>query len=207
MTINGNIEIHCNFDMTTRVFWYQNTACFHLVFPPDQNSRHHLLPGHFMNYQWVWEIHLNTTIRLSSLLTLISGDAFQNWNCKHSRKQRTSLSAVCVPTGLLNYIKHWNARSSKKVFSKKAKYRLYNNFSPSNLYEKESFFIHYTLSSLFEKPCSEKCRLYSFLAKFFLNWITAATIYYEEEPGNSISMLKLERNTKIEKKKPHNSIF
>ena len=125
------------------------------------------------------------------------------------RKQRTSLSAVCVPTGLLNYIKHWNARSSKKVFSKKAKYRLYDNFSPSNLYdyEKESFFIHYTLSSLFEKPCSEKCRLYSFLAKFVLNWITAATIYYEEEPGNSISMLKLERNTKIEKKKPHNSIF
>lgn len=108
---------------------------------------------------------------------------------------------MCVPTGLLNYIKHWNARSSKKVFSKKAKYRLYDNFSPSNLYEKESFFIHYTLSSLFEKPCSEKCRLYSFLAKFVLNWITAATIYYEEEPGNSISMLKLERNTKIEKKK------
>lgn len=112
------------------------------------------------------------------------------------RKQRTqSLSTtVCVPTGLLNYIKHWNARSSKK-----AKYRLYDNFSPSNLYEKESFFIHYTLSSLFEKPCSEKCRLYSFLAKFVLNWITAATIYYEEEPGNRISMLKLERNTKIKK--------
>lgn len=122
-------------------------------------------------------------------------------------RQRTCLSAVCVPTGLLNYIKHWNARSSKKVFWKKAKYRLYDNFSPSNLYEKESFFIHYTLSSLFEKPCSEKCRLYSFLAKFVLNWITAATIYCEEEPGNSISMLKLERNTKIEKKNPHNSIF
>lgn len=147
-------------------------------------------------------MHLNTTIRLSSLLTLNSGGSFQKRNSKHSAPGNNALPyPQCVSLRASWIIQSIEMRGAQKrfFFSKKAKYRLYDNFCPSNLYEKESFFIHYTLSSLFEKPCSEKCRLYSFLAKFVPNWITAATIYYEEEPGNRISMLKLERNTKIKK--------
>ena len=104
--------------MNTRVFWYQNTACFHLVFPPDQNSRHHLLPGHFMNYQWVWEMHLNTTIRFSSLLTLISGGAFQNRNCKHSSPGTATqlpIRSVC-PYGPLELYKALKCEEFKKGF-------------------------------------------------------------------------------------------
>ena len=65
-------------------------------------------------------MHLNTTIRFSSLLTLISGGAFQNRNCKHSSPGTAThlpIRSVC-PYGPLELYKALKCEEFKKGFLK-----------------------------------------------------------------------------------------
>ena len=98
------------------------------------------------------------------------------------------IRSVC-PYGLLELYKALKCEEFKKGFFQR-RLDIFCMIILSIKSLRKRIIFYSLLSSLFEKLCSEKCRLYSLLAKFVLNCITAATIYYEEEPGNRISMLK-----------------